>query len=131
MVSSSLLDTAATNTNRPRITGTVIKKHHPQLIESGPQQTRLGQILAPPLSGVVSSEMSDLDMQERCGSLSEWIAMVQLESPRVSADDDVDPYLSRYTVPEADQTRTTDLISLKWHGFISSKWIMQLFVALL
>jgi ribonuclease P/MRP protein subunit RPP40 len=75
--------------------------------------------------------MSEPDMQERCGSLSEWIAMVQLESPRVSADDDVDPYLSRYTVPEADQTRTTDLIRLKWHGFISSKWIMQLFVALL
>lgn len=75
--------------------------------------------------------MSEPDMQETCGSLSEWIAMVQLGSPRVSADDDVDPYLSRYVVPDAGQTRTTDLISLKWHGFISSKWIMQLFVALL
>ncbi|KAJ5133676.1 uncharacterized protein N7443_004700 [Penicillium atrosanguineum] len=111
--------------------GAAIKRHHPQVIEAVPQQTRLDRILAPPLSGVVSTEMSEVDMQEACGSLSEWIAMVQLRSPRVSADDDIDSFLSRYTVPEADQGRTTDLISLKWHGLISAKWIMHLFVALL
>jgi len=107
------------------------KTPYPQLIESEPQQTRLSRILAPPLSEVVFSEMSEPDMQDTCGSLSEWIAMVQLGSPRVFADDHVDPYLSRYAVPDVDQSRATNLISLKWHGFISSKWIMQLFVALL
>ncbi|KAJ6108287.1 hypothetical protein N7523_009610 [Penicillium sp. IBT 18751x] len=111
--------------------GAAIKKHHPHVIEAVPQQTRLERILAPPLSGVVSTEMSEVDMQEACGSLSEWIAMVQLGSPRVSADDDIDSFLCRYTVPEADQGRTTNLISLKWHGLISAKWTTHLFVALL
>ncbi|KAJ5665963.1 uncharacterized protein N7477_008411 [Penicillium maclennaniae] len=111
--------------------GAAIKKHHPHVIEAVPQQTRLERILAPPLLGVVSTEMSEVDMQEACGSLSEWIAMVQLESPRVSADDNIDSFLCRYTVPEADQGRTTNLISLKWHGLISAMWTTHLFVALL
>lgn len=111
--------------------GAAIKKHHPQVIQSGPQQTRLDRVLAPPLSGLVSTEMSEPDMQEACGSLSEWIAMAQLGSPRISADDDIDSFLSRYNVPEADQGRTTDLISLKWHGLISAKWIVHLFVTFL
>jgi ribonuclease P/MRP protein subunit RPP40 len=111
--------------------GAAIKKHHPQVIRSGPQQTRLDRILAPPLSGSLSTHMSEPDLQEACGSLAEWIAMVQLGSPRISADDDIDSFLCRYTVPEADQGCTTDLISLKWHGLISAKWIMHLFVTFL
>ena len=107
------------NFNSLCMAGAAIKKHHPQVIEAVPQRTRLDRILAPPLSGVVSTEMSERDMQEACGSLSEWIAMVQLGSPRVSVDDDIDPFLSRYTVPEADQGRTTDLdqLEMAWSHF--------------
>lgn len=75
--------------------------------------------------------MSETEMQENCGALSEWIAMVQLGSPRVFADDDVDSYLSRYVVPNSDEASTTDLVSLKWHGLISSRWTMHLFLTLL
>lgn len=75
--------------------------------------------------------MSAGDIQEACGSISEWLAMVQLASPRVSAEDDVDPYLSRYAVPESGATSTTVLVSLKWHGLISASWTMQLFLDLL
>jgi ribonuclease P/MRP protein subunit RPP40 len=70
-------------------------------------------------------------MQESCGAFAEWIAMVQLGSPRVSADDDVDSYLSRYSVPGVDAASTTDLISLKWHGMISANWVQGLFLSLL
>lgn len=69
-------------------------------------------------------------MQESCGALAEWIAMVQLRSPRVSAEDDVDSYLSRYCVP-GDDPSTINLISLKWRGLIPAKWIQQLFISLL
>lgn len=108
-----------------------IHKQNPQMIDSKVLKTKLSRISTPPLQGLVSNDMSEGDMQESCGVFSEWIAMVQLGSPRVSADDDVDSYLSRYSVPAVDAASTTDLIRLKWHGLISAKWILQLFISLL
>ena len=95
-----------------------------------PLRYDIGSIKVPPLAGLVSNEMSEAELQESCGTLAEWIAMVQLRSPRVSADDDVDPYLSRYSVP-GDKSQSTQLVSLKWHGLVSAKWTMQLFVNML
>lgn len=57
--------------------------------------------------------------------------MVSLQSRRVSADDDIDPYLCRYDAPEIGDASASDLVSLKWHGFIPPKWIMHLFITLL
>ncbi|KAJ5905514.1 uncharacterized protein N7473_002430 [Penicillium subrubescens] len=108
-----------------------IQKHHPQNIDSEVLKTNLGRISTPSLQGLVSNDSSEGDMQESCGAFAEWIAMVQLGSPRVSADDDVDSYLSRYSVPGVDAASTTDLVSLKWHGMISAKWVQELFLSLL
>ncbi|KAJ5840499.1 Ribonuclease P Rpp40 [Penicillium rubens] len=111
-----------------------INKLQPQLITCEPQEIGHEQIITPPFlneKGKVLEKMSEGDLQEHCGSLSEWLAMVQMASPRLSGEDDVDPYLSRYTVPDADESQTSDLMSLKWHGLISSRWIMQLFLNLL
>lgn len=74
---------------------------------------------------------SEGESQETLGSLSEWLAMVQLDSPRVSPEDQVDPYLCRYAVPDVGSSSTTVLMKLKWHGLIPSSWTTQLFVALL
>lgn len=89
--------------------------------------------MTPPFykNGKALEEMSEGDLQEHCGSLSEWLAMVQMASPRLSGEDDVDPYLSRYAVPDADESQASDLMSLKWHGLISSRWIMRLFLNML
>ena len=57
--------------------------------------------------------------------------MISLESPRVAAEDDVDPYLCRYSVPDSDDAKPSDLVSVKWRGLIPPRWIMQLFVALM
>ncbi|KAJ6189409.1 Ribonuclease P Rpp40 [Penicillium mononematosum] len=111
-----------------------INKVQPQLITCEPQEIDHEQIITPPFfneKGKVLEKMSEGDLQEHCGSLSEWLAMVQMASPRLSGEDDVDPYLSRYAVPDADGSQTSDLMSLKWHGLISSRWIMQLFLNLL
>lgn len=108
-----------------------IGKLHPQFVESEPCSTRLGRIPTPPLDSLVSNKMSEGDMQEACGSISEWLAMVQLASPRVSAEDDVDPYLSRYAMPDSGPTSTTEVISVKWHGLIPSSWTMQLFLVMM
>jgi ribonuclease P/MRP protein subunit RPP40 len=72
--------------------------------------------------------MPEGELQEHLGSLLEWIALVQINSPRVSGEDDIDPFLSRYSVPE--NCEPSDLISVKWHGYISSRWVMELFLAL-
>ena len=108
-----------------------IQKQNPQMINSEVLKSKLGQISTPPMQGLVSNDMSEADMQESCGTFAEWIAMVQLGSPRVSAEDDVDSYLSRYSVPGVDAPSTADLISLKWYGLIPAKWILQLLLSLL
>ncbi|KAJ5415789.1 hypothetical protein N7465_004484 [Penicillium sp. CMV-2018d] len=124
--SNSGLDEAGAG-NKP------INKVQPQLITCEPQETDHEQIITPPFykNGKVLEEMSEGDLQEHSGSLSEWLAMVQMASPRLSGADDVDPYLSRYAVPDADESQACDLMSLKWHGLISSRWITQLFLNLL
>ncbi|CDM36796.1 Ribonuclease P, Rpp40 [Penicillium roqueforti FM164] len=110
-----------------------IDKVQPQLITCEPQEIAHEQIITPPFyeNGKVLENMSEDDLQEYCGSLSEWIAMVQMASPRLSGEDDVDPYLSRYAAPDAEEGQASDLMSLKWHGLISSRWTMQLFLNML
>jgi ribonuclease P/MRP protein subunit RPP40 len=108
-----------------------IMKLQPQVLESSPLRTKLEAIHTPSLQEMVSSDMSETDLQDRCGALSEWISMVQLGSACVSAGNEIDAYLSRYSVPDFTDKVTTDLISLKWHGLISSTWTMQLFLSLL
>lgn len=110
-----------------------INKVQPQLITCELQEIDHEQIITPPFyeNGKLLEEMSEGDLQEHSGSLSEWLAMVQMASPRLSGEDDVDPYLSRYAVPDVDESQACDLMSLKWHGLIPSRWIMQLFLNLL
>lgn len=110
-----------------------IHKLQPQSIVCEPQEIDHEQIVTPPFTGnrKMLEQMSEEDLQECCGSLSEWIAMVQMNSPRILGKDDIDPYLSRYAVPNADESRVSHLMSLKWHGLISSRWVMELFLNLL
>ncbi|KAJ5659528.1 hypothetical protein N7507_005979 [Penicillium longicatenatum] len=108
-----------------------IQSHSPQWLKCAPLRNRMDRIVVPPLSGLVAKDMPEIEQQEACGALSEWIALVQMRSPRVAVDDDVDPYLSRYSVPDSDKSSVSDLISLKWHGLISPNWAIQLFASLL
>ncbi|RJE24199.1 hypothetical protein PHISCL_03466 [Aspergillus sclerotialis] len=80
---------------------------------------------------VIPENASQEDLQDECGALSEWLAMVSIESPRILTEDNVDPYLSRYCVPDVERAKPSNLVSLKWHGFATAKWIMQLFFELL
>ncbi|KAJ5280984.1 hypothetical protein N7478_006356 [Penicillium angulare] len=108
-----------------------IERHFPQWIECAPLQNSFGRVLVPSLKGLVSTDMPEVELQDACGSVSEWIAMTQLRSPRVSVDDDVDPFLSRYSVPGVEEASAQDLISLRWHAFISPQWTINLISSLL
>ncbi|KAJ5707032.1 hypothetical protein N7488_006833 [Penicillium malachiteum] len=111
--------------------GKPIQKHHPRWIDTAPTADHLSQILVLPLLGLVSKDMPEVDLQEACGSLSEWIALAQMRSSRLSAEDEVDPYLCRYSVPRSEESTSSDLVSLKWHGLISPQWTIRLISAML
>lgn len=110
-----------------------LQKHQPQMLECDMVRTLHRQVLVhpslhtPPITETTPSEQ----VQEHWGALAEWLAMVSLESPRVDENDKVDPYLSRYSVPDVDNSCPSDLISLKWHGFINPQWATKLFIALM
>lgn len=103
-----------------------IHQLQPQLATCEVQEIDHEQVAMPRLSGDAVEGMSEGEAQEYCGGLAEWLALVQMDSPRVK-EDDIDPYLSRYAVPDAEETRV-DLVSLKWHGFISCHWALRVFL---
>ncbi|PYH99124.1 hypothetical protein BO71DRAFT_314918 [Aspergillus ellipticus CBS 707.79] len=110
-----------------------LKGSQPQILDCEFIPTERFNTIVPPLHriNITEEEPREDELEEQCNELSEWLAMVSLGSPRVAPNDEVDPYLCRYSVPDADDAKATDLISLKWRGLIPPRWILQLFVLLL
>jgi len=64
--------------------------------------------------------------------LYEWLSLISLSSPRVNANDQIDPFLSRYRPPPPSATpEQTELVKIIWSGFMSSKWVHETFVKIL
>lgn len=72
-------------------------------------------------------------LEDYCNDVSEWLGLASLQSPRISVEDIIDPYLSRYAVSQSEslQPRSTALVSLRWQGVMTSRWINQLFTSCL
>lgn len=68
------------------------------------------------------------EQQESVYDLLEYLDMLFLGSPRVQATDRIDPFLSRYAVPDLPEIpeSTYPIKILTWTGLIPSRWIMQL-----
>lgn len=113
------------------VTGSPLEKHHPTIVSCSPLRKDYHDVLVPPIDMGGLVDASQDDVQDLCQEFSEWIALVSLGSPRVVAGDSVDPYLSRYSVPQVEISKPPDLVSLKWRGLIPSHWISQLFTLLL
>lgn len=113
----------------------ILSKHQPKVATCRFTETVHPPMYTPPLStDEVDSLTSQTDIEDYCNDLSEWLALVSLESPRMSVDDDIDPYLSRYSVPQSDPERpqpSSTLVTLRWHGAMTANWITQLFLAVL
>ncbi|KAL1988258.1 hypothetical protein VTN96DRAFT_233 [Rasamsonia emersonii] len=109
-----------------------LKQHHPQIVECTAVEAVHQPILVPPLSAdQITALETEEDIRDYCNDISEWLALVSLDSPRVSANDNIDPYLSRYAVPQQDLAKSSATVSLKWHGLIPSQWIIHLFISIL
>ena len=67
-------------------------------------------------------------LEEEAFDIVEWLDLVALGSPRVDVGDKIDPYISRYSVPEAEEARNMDLVVVKWEGLLSSVWVTKLLI---
>lgn len=58
----------------------------------------------------------------------EWLSLIRLQSPRIDPSDDIDPYLSRYQLPQSRDGNPTNLCKVSWQGFFSSRWVRQILI---
>lgn len=71
------------------------------------------------------------ELEKHALELDEWLTLASLQSPRVHHDDQIDPYLCRYSKPDGDPTNAAKLVVLRWSGFIAAEWLRHLFVILM
>lgn len=107
-----------------------ITKHHPMAKQCSPQQKNIDRVQVPNLGPPHSSESVD-DLEDWTLETYEWLSLVAMESPRILSEDTVDPFLSRYQVPDNDPGKVLNMVTLTWTGFIPASWIMHLFISLL
>ncbi|KMU73254.1 hypothetical protein CISG_09987 [Coccidioides immitis RMSCC 3703] len=77
------------------------------------------------------SEQAISELSDTCVEIQEWLALAFLGTPRLNADDSIDPYLSRYSVPNKENCTSSNLVKLTWKGLLPSHWITQLLIATL
>ncbi|GAP91759.2 putative ribonuclease P 40kDa subunit [Rosellinia necatrix] len=102
-----------------------IVQHHPTKYTSSPTLIQNMAVQIPPL-GIPSAVLADQtrrELDEYATEVYEWLSLIRLESPRVRPDDDMDPYLSTYTVPGDPSARSKGrLCKISWQGFIPPSW---------
>jgi ribonuclease P/MRP protein subunit RPP40 len=63
------------------------------------------------------------DFEDFSTGLYEWLSLVRLQSPRIEVGDQIDPYLSRYQVPEGGTEGK--ICKISWQGFLAPAWSRQ------
>ncbi|KAL1599505.1 hypothetical protein SLS60_007308 [Paraconiothyrium brasiliense] len=105
-----------------------ISIHHPSVHTMKPTTTKLPHTLVPELT---VSDLPSLYDSEDALALHEYISMMCLASPRVSASDNIDPHLSRYEVSSFDglvELASRNMVRVRWRGFIPPQFVQELFL---
>ncbi|KAI0869467.1 ribonuclease P 40kDa subunit [Hypoxylon argillaceum] len=102
-----------------------IAQHYPTKYTSRPALVQNMTMKIPPL-GIPSAVLTDQTRQELndySTEVYEWLSLVRLESPRVNLGDNIDPYLSTYSVPgDPSKNNEGQLCKISWQGFIPPGW---------
>lgn len=80
---------------------------------------------------ISSTTLPETYEPEDSAALLEYLHLLSLSSPRVQASDSIDPYLSRYEVPEFGEgggTEVRNLVKLRWNGFIAPLFVRGVFL---
>lgn len=67
------------------------------------------------------------DFEDFAVETHEWLSLISLNSPRINAGDDIDPFLSRYVSPGESRT-SSNIVKITWRGFLSPSWVHGMFV---
>ncbi|KAL8342170.1 hypothetical protein RB601_005114 [Gaeumannomyces tritici] len=107
--------------------------HFPTTFTSSPGIVQSISALVPSLKpSPDTSALGDREESERFATETyEWLSLIRLCSPRVAPDDDVDPYLSLYRVPDdnlPEGTKADTLCKLTWRGLLPAEWARGLFI---
>jgi len=112
-----------------------IAKHHPTNHTVLPRVQTTADVLIPPLHPPGAAASSE-EFEEWSTETYEYLSLVSLQCPRILAGDSINPFLSRYQVPggeteeHGEEAKLTNMILLRWRGFIPATWIRSLFVIL-
>lgn len=105
-----------------------LSKHAPFIHNISPLATKLEALLVPRLSPEVRTELYD---QDASLELLEYLHLISLHSPRIAASDSVDPYISRYEIPDFGAgTSKRDFTCLRWKGFMPPAFVREVFLAM-
>ncbi|KAJ0268213.1 hypothetical protein COL940_013617 [Colletotrichum noveboracense] len=61
----------------------------------------------------------------------EWLSLIRLQSPRVAAGDNIDPYLSRYQTPmplDSASPPHDKICKITWQGFFTPAWVRSVLI---
>lgn len=64
----------------------------------------------------------------------EWLSLIRLQSPRVAAGDNIDPYLSRYQTPtplDSASPSHDKICKITWQGFFTPAWVRSVLITAL
>jgi len=100
--------------------------HHPSTHTITPLPTPLQNILIPNLTPPAQLATDD----DSALALHEYLALIALHSPRLAADDTIDPLLSRYEVPDAESGQVGGVVHVRWRGFVPAVWVSGMVVEL-
>lgn len=70
-------------------------------------------------------------LDEHTVTLYEWLSLVSLASPRICEQDSVDPFLSRYSVPNGGNDPPRRLVKVTWNGLLPARFISDLWLKIL
>ncbi|PSN72802.1 hypothetical protein BS50DRAFT_568403 [Corynespora cassiicola Philippines] len=105
-----------------------ISKHHPSIQSITPSTNTLKQVLVPKID---VSDLPTLHSSEESLSILEYLNLLSLASPRLNASDDINPYLSRYEVPDFGKgLRKKNMVQVRWKGLIPPQFIRSLFLTI-
>lgn len=70
------------------------------------------------------------NFKDFASDLHEWFSLVSLGSPRITTQDDIDVFLSRYRTPVSEDLTSVpqDLVRVIWEGFMPSILAHSIFV---
>ena len=108
---------------------TPITKHHPVTKSCSPQKRTIEKVRVPKPGPPLTPD-SDEEFEDWALETYEWLSLVALESPRILSEDTIDPFLSRYQIPQNDSGKALNMVTVTWNGFIPALWIMQFFIVL-